>query len=67
MFHIVARQTAPSLVLLWAALAVACGVHGEANPAAAAAPVPAVPTLYVWMAGPGDVLPEAEPAFDERA
>jgi cobalt-zinc-cadmium resistance protein CzcA len=23
-----------------------------------------LPTLYVWMAGPGDVLPEPEPAFD---
>jgi cobalt-zinc-cadmium resistance protein CzcA len=25
-----------------------------------------LPTLYVWMAGTGDVLPEPEPAFDER-
>jgi cobalt-zinc-cadmium resistance protein CzcA len=23
-----------------------------------------LPTLYVWMAGPGDVLPEPEPTFD---
>jgi cobalt-zinc-cadmium resistance protein CzcA len=26
-----------------------------------------LPTLYVWMAGPGDVLPPAEPEFDENA
>jgi cobalt-zinc-cadmium resistance protein CzcA len=25
-----------------------------------------LPTLYVWMAGPGDVLPAAEPEFDEN-
>jgi cobalt-zinc-cadmium resistance protein CzcA len=25
-----------------------------------------LPTLYVWMAGAGDVLPAPEPAFDER-
>jgi cobalt-zinc-cadmium resistance protein CzcA len=24
-----------------------------------------LPTLYVWMAGSGDVLPQPEPAFDE--
>jgi cobalt-zinc-cadmium resistance protein CzcA len=24
-----------------------------------------LPTLYVWMAGPGDVLPAPEPSFDE--
>jgi cobalt-zinc-cadmium resistance protein CzcA len=26
-----------------------------------------LPTLYVWMAGRGDVLPEPEPGFDEGA
>jgi cobalt-zinc-cadmium resistance protein CzcA len=24
-----------------------------------------IPTLYVWMAGPQDVLPAVEPEFDE--